>query len=181
MWAEDSPLGSGVVIIYFLSVFPCSGWSQSGSAVPETAGGPHYTYMNSLQGLDGATAPQPPLLAPWPVCPSPIRVVTLAWYLQSHPDQQFANFIIRGLSNGFRIGFAANQLMGLGSASRNHPSTTQCPGAISRYISEERAAGRMVGPLPESTAAYVHCSPIGLVPKGRDTGKWRMIVDLSYP
>ena len=145
------------------------------------AGGPHYTYMNSLQGLDCATAPQPPLLAPWPVCPSPIRVVTLAWYLQSHPDQQFANFIIRGLSNGFRVGFAASQLRGLGSASRNHPSTAQCPGAISRYISEERAAGRMVGPLPESTAAYVHCSPIGLVPKGRDTGKWRMIVDLSYP
>ncbi len=28
--------------------------------------------------------------------------------------------------------------------------------------------------------AYVHCSPIWLVPKGRDTGKWQMIVDLSY-
>ena len=38
VWAGEHPLGSGVVIIYFLSIFPCSGWSQSGSAVPETAG-----------------------------------------------------------------------------------------------------------------------------------------------
>ena len=27
----------------------------------------------------------------------------------------------------------------------------------------------------------VHCSPFGLVPKGRDPGKWRMIVNLSHP
>ena len=31
-----------------------------------------------------------------------------------------------------------------------------------------------------SVVSQVHCSPIGLVPKGRNTGRWRMIVDLSY-
>ena len=38
----------------------------------------------------------------------------------------------------------------------------------------------MVGPLLSACAARVHCSPIGLVPKGRNTGRWQMIVDLSY-
>ncbi len=49
---------------------------------------------------------------------------------------------------------------------------------VAQYISEEGAAGRIVGPLG---LAGIHCSPIGLVPKGGGTGKWRMIVDLSYP
>ena len=39
----------------------------------------------------------------------------------------------------------------------------------------------MVGPLPTAMTDVVHCSPTGLVPKGRESGQWRMIVDLSYP
>ena len=39
----------------------------------------------------------------------------------------------------------------------------------------------MIGPLPTPITQGIHCSPIGLVPKGRDTGRWRVIVDLSYP
>jgi len=39
----------------------------------------------------------------------------------------------------------------------------------------------MVGPLPTHTHCRVHCSPIGLVPKGRNSDRWRMIVDLSHP
>ena len=39
----------------------------------------------------------------------------------------------------------------------------------------------MVGPLDESASALVHTSPLGLVPKPHQTGKWRLIVDLSYP
>ena len=38
----------------------------------------------------------------------------------------------------------------------------------------------MVGPLPDNIS-NIQCSPIGLVPKGRNTGRWRMIVDLSCP
>ena len=38
----------------------------------------------------------------------------------------------------------------------------------------------MVGPLSSEWATLVHCSPLGLVPKGV-SGKWRVIVDLSSP
>ncbi len=134
-----------------------------------------------MDALTGAVAPRPPLLDPWPHCPTPIRLAALAGFLQSHPDQQFADFILRGLTTGFRVGFSTDRGRALGTTSRNHPSTAECPGAISRYIAEECTAGRMVGPLPDSIASHIHCSPIGLVPKGRNSGKWRMIVDLSHP
>ena len=39
----------------------------------------------------------------------------------------------------------------------------------------------MVGSLEAEVQHMIHCNPIGLVPKGRGTGQWRMIVDLSYP
>jgi len=55
------------------------------------------------------------------------------------------------------------------------------PLVINEYIQEEVAAGRMIGPLPRSILGGVHCSPVGLVPKGRESSRWRMIVDLSYP
>ena len=52
---------------------------------------------------------------------------------------------------------------------------------IAEYLRSELVAGRMFSPIPPSLANGVHCSPVGLVPKGRDSGRWQMIVDLSYP
>ncbi len=137
--------------------------------------------MDLLQALTDAVAPRPPLLDPWPHCPTPNRLAALARFLQSHPDQQFADFILGGLTTGFRVGFSADRGRALGTTSRNHPSTAECPGAISRYIAEESTAGRMVGPLPNSIASHIHCSSIGLLLKGSNSGKWRMIVDVSHP
>ena len=51
---------------------------------------------------------------------------------------------------------------------------------VTRYIQEEVALGRMMGPLEPELAARVHVSPFGVIPKGH-TGKWRLIVDLSSP
>lgn len=39
----------------------------------------------------------------------------------------------------------------------------------------------MVGPITAVPQHLVHCSPVGLVPKGRNMGRWRMIVDLYSP
>ena len=35
--------------------------------------------------------------------------------------------------------------------------------------------------MTADASQHVHVSPIGLVPKGHATGKWRTIVDLSSP
>ena len=38
-----------------------------------------------------------------------------------------------------------------------------------------------MGPLLQGAAQCVHCSPVGVVPKGHSPGRWRMIVALSAP
>ena len=138
----------------------------------------HYTYMDSLWSLACITRPR--ILAPWLLCPTPICIPALAGSLSTHLDQWFDQFILSGLSLGFRIGVSASP-QALGVIPRNHPSSTQCPDAVSQYITSECAAEQMVGPLPTLVSGHMHFSPIGLVPKGRDSGRWCMIVDLSYP
>ena len=64
---------------------------------------------------------------------------------------------------------------------RNHPSSLANPQVVSSYIQSEVQAHWMVGPIPSPARNFIHCSPVGLVPKGRNCGRWRMIVDLSSP
>ena len=139
-----------------------------------------YTCMQELCQLAHPPVSVPHRPISWPHCPTPIRIPLLSHFLQSHPDQEFTRFVLRGLSDGFHVG-CFSQPAGLRSSSRNHPSSLANSQVISRYITEEVAGGRMVGPLKEDVQGMIHCSPIGLVPKGRGTGQWRMIVDLSYP
>ena len=61
----------------------------------------------------------------------------------------------------------------------NHPSALANRPVVSERIWHEVGLGRMIGPM--SLVEGIHTSPIGLVPKARQQGKWRMIVDLSSP
>ena len=38
-----------------------------------------------------------------------------------------------------------------------------------------------MGPVPEDLVPLTKISPIGLIPKPHQVGKWQLIVDLSYP
>ena len=137
-----------------------------------------YLYMNTLHQLSQPTTPHPRIT--WPPCPSPVNISALEQSLSTHTDQQFAHYILQGVSQGFRIGFHAPSLH-LRSSTRNHPSSLVNQQVVSAYIEEEVAMGRMVGPIPPQLHPSLHTSPIGLVPKGRDSGQFRMIVDLSAP
>lgn len=138
-----------------------------------------YVHLQELQRL--AHPPDLPTSTPrWPSCPTPVRILPLSFYLRLHPDRQFTSFVLQGLATGFHVGYIS-PATGLRSSTRNHPSSVTNPLVINEYIQEEVAAGRMIGPLPRSISGGVHCSPVGLVPKGRESGRWRMIVDLSYP
>ena len=91
----------------------------------------------------------------------------------------FVDFVLRGLTEGFHIGYSSEA--GLQSSAHNHPSLLANKHVVSEYIGTEVAAGQMVGPLLPQLFSTVHCSPVGLVTKGKETGHWRMIVDLSCP
>ena len=101
-----------------------------------------------------------------------------AWdpFLSSHPDQRFAAYLRRGLAGGFRIGFRRSSP--LRAARGNMGSVHTHPVVISDYIQGEVSAGRM---RSVENSFVVHKSPIGIIPKPHQPGKFRLIVDLSAP
>ena len=99
--------------------------------------------------------------------------------LAGHPDRAYAAYICEGLREGFRVGFERGH--SLRSASHNMPSTELKPEKISEYIEKELARGRMIGPLPLTWRPHLHINRFGLIPKGHNTGKYRLITDLSFP
>ena len=66
------------------------------------------------------------------------------------------------------------------STPRNMASAQAHPEVVSKYLSEECAKGRVVGPIEPIYLPQVHTSSFGVIPKG-NTGKWRLIVNLSAP
>ena len=99
--------------------------------------------------------------------------------LEDHPDRRYSDYITNGLAEGFRVGFDRRQQ--LRSATHNLPSVSEHNSVVSSYINTELSANRLLGPLPSRIARYTHRSRIGVVPKGHNTGKWRLITDLSFP
>ena len=100
--------------------------------------------------------------------------------LAGHPDQAFARYICDGIKFGFRIGFQWGSP--LSSASSNMESARQHPAVISEYLQKELSMGRMLGPFTNTqTLPPLHINRFGVVPKGHNTGKWRLITDMSFP
>jgi len=100
--------------------------------------------------------------------------------MATHPDKEYASYIVQGLERGFRIGFNSDNVS-LRSARANHQSAALHPDVLSQYIDKELQNGRVAElPNPSSFPA-IHISPLGLVPKKGKAGKWRMIMDLSSP
>ena len=128
--------------------------------------------------MASAVAPQPAPM--WPRYHTPVQLDLLHPYLIAHPDQAYANYIAEGLKNGFRIGFSYQSAL-LTSRTANHPSCRARPTVVSERIAAELSAGRLLGPLPAALRPVVHISPMGLVPKPHQPGKFRLIVDLSTP
>ena len=97
-------------------------------------------------------------------------------FLAAYPDQRFAAFLRRGITWGFRIGFDPSSK--LRTCSGNFKSIDVNRAAANRYISAEVAANKL---KPVTLLEHVHTSPLGLIPKPHQPGKFRLIVDLSAP
>ena len=98
--------------------------------------------------------------------------------LAAHPDCTYYDFILSGLSGGFRIDF--NHAQQLLSAKSNMRSAILNPSVIDEYnIIKEKVAGRFVGSL--QPAVDIQLSRFRVIPKGHIPGKWRLITDLSHP
>ena len=136
-----------------------------------------YYYRDHLMALD-ACHPQHEDLSSFKSSSviSPLALENWSRELSTHPDKFFTHYILRGISQGFRIGFNHGHHL-----SQPHSTMlTQNPEVISHYLSREVSLARMKV-IPHSQAKDIHTSPIGAIPKKNKPGKWRLIVDLSSP
>ncbi len=128
-------------------------------------------------------APRTPLI---PLTACGIAIITPlaldAWerLLTTYPNAQLARFLLRGILEGFHIGYNPT-LASLRSAKSNMRSAHQHPEVVSDYLSKEVAAGRVAGPCHRPLAPYIHTSRFGVIEKPHQPGKWRLILDLSHP
>ena len=95
---------------------------------------------------------------------TPLRLETWNEELAHHPDRRFAEYILHGIENGFRVGFNYNQQT-LVAKGTNMLSAMQVPQVIEEYLREEVLCNRIVE-LTQSEACQlgIHCSPFGVIP-----------------
>jgi hypothetical protein len=112
---------------------------------------------------------------------SPLVGQEWAKELADHPDSAFRDYILGGITFGFRIGFNYARSICKPAASNMH-SAMENASVVQEYIDKEVALGRVVGPVsPRAVPAGTQLSPLGVIPKSSQPGKWRLIVDLSSP
>ena len=98
--------------------------------------------------------------------------------LSGHPDQQFVQYVLQGIAQGFRIGF--DPRCQLQPAKRNMRSATKHPEVIEKYLREELQSGGLLGPFSPTEFPQVYINRFGVIPKSQP-GKWRITTHLSYP
>ena len=136
-----------------------------------------YKYMSDLQALEATAS------GCGPQCFSPATLLAKQawqWALADHPDRDFVKYLLIGMECGFHIGADRSRAM---SPSRqgNLPSVREHPELVAEHLATAKEAGRLLGPLPSHLANLCQVSPIGLIPKPHQPGKWRLIVDFSFP
>ena len=135
-----------------------------------------YQYTTDLLGLDKCTplsyAPTPMPLARM-VTPLKLREWESA--LASHPDREYVHYLIRGIQEGFRVGF--DRRSPLRSSGGNMPSAQKQAAVVEEYLGMECAEGRMVGPLDPNGWPCIHVNSFGVIPKS-SPGRWRLITNL---
>ena len=60
------------------------------------------------------------------------------------------------------------------------PLATQHPQPVEQFLQEECEARKVIGPLPESVLLFLLFNRFGVISKSTP-GKWRLILDLSFP
>ena len=113
---------------------------------------------------------------------TPLKLHTWGKELAAHPVQELADYILRGIEQGFRIDFNKSSIQ-LRCQRGNMHSASEQPEVVEDYLQEELRAGRVIR-IPSQKEAEelgIHYSPFGVIPKKGKPNKWRLIIDLSAP
>ena len=130
-----------------------------------------YRYTKDLMELNSCRR-DPPGVVPGSLCSQASPLRWLAWQvaLRSHPDQEFTQYIVNGIREGFLVGFqySSNRCRLAGA---NMGSALERPDIGRDYLAKECAEGRVLGPFPLQAFPGVQVSRFGVIPKGK-SGKW---------
>ncbi len=107
---------------------------------------------------------------------SRVDLVALEYFLRGY-DSSEKNFILTGFRHGFSINYFGPR--NLTVETPNHLSATDQPRLLWDKIMKEVDLGHVAGPFKYPPFEHYFCSPLGLVRKACQPGKFRMIFDLS--
>ena len=158
----------------------CLACAGTGDLMESTLQAGRYVYFDDLGVLSQLS---PSLRQPLPsmLCQVHTPLVIAEWRSQwcQYPDREFCQYLIDGLTDGFRIGFNYTSHR-CQAAKCNMLSAVQNPGIVEQYLKKECELGCVVGPLVAGSIP-LHINRFGVIPKPHQPGKWRLIVDLSHP
>ena len=105
-----------------------------------------YAYMEQLELMNSCTpSPETPVLPErWARIKTPLKAEEWEWELRDLPDRRCASFLVKGISEGFRLGFdyTNNRCT---RARRNMLSAGKNPQVVEEYLNNEIALGRVHG------------------------------------
>ena len=137
-----------------------------------------YRYTLDLLALEAQHSPKGDIADPRPIN-TPLHREAWQACLRLHPDQELVQYLMRGFTQGFWIGF--DYRCELKGAKKNMHSATQHPMVIDNYLPDELKASRVLRPFQtQDISPSVHVSRFGVIPK-KHRNAWRLIVDLSAP
>lgn len=116
----------------------------------------------------------------WAAVTTPLDWRIWGQRLQDHPDVRFINYIVTGLREGFHVGFRYGSIT-CRAASTNMQSATSNPQVVDQYLEKEVRLGRVAGPLTAEESQGIQVNRFGVIEKPHQPGKFRLIVDLSFP
>ncbi|XP_034086278.1 uncharacterized protein LOC117555511 [Gymnodraco acuticeps] len=109
---------------------------------------------------------------------TPINIPYLAAALSTHPDSVFVDYLLSGLSQGFRVGVLSAPPVTF--VAKNLQSANKEPIIVSQLIEKECNKGYLIGPFHSSPFSVFRTSPIGVATR-KYSEKKRLIFDLSAP
>ncbi|XP_041958640.1 uncharacterized protein LOC121717981 [Alosa sapidissima] len=105
---------------------------------------------------------------------TPINVSVLSYYLSAHPDSVFVDFLLTGLSQGFRVGVLSP--VSDSYVARNLQSALAEPSVVSELLSKELNKG----PFSVPPFCPFRVNSLGVATR-KYSGKKRLIFDMSSP
>ncbi|KAG1925038.1 proline and serine-rich protein 1-like [Pimephales promelas] len=109
---------------------------------------------------------------------TPVNISRLAEELFHHPDANFTNYLLSGLSQGFKPGVECQPTKNI--ICNNLQSSLAEPEVVDELIKKEIESGFMIGPFEAPPFVKFRISPIGVATR-KFSGKKRLIIDLSAP